>query len=391
MPGKFGFAVASATISSACLAPSANAALLPYRFDVYAQTGNTYNSLNVPALNDGGVVAFAGSEAGGTGPGVYVGNQFGLQRVPYNGPAGISWPVVDINNAGQVAFAGYLPRAPGDIYNTATVIRSDGGGFTTIGSAYSAVQDLSGGPVINNSGLVAFTKNGTIISDVTASDGAGRNFQPLTTAGTASAPRMNNADRVAAISFTSGGNYLMYNGQTVIASNLFLPQNGTTFTDPDYGTTGMFQQLREFDVGDNDRVVVAARWNDQVDAFYLWQNGTLSKVAGTDGLVGTPAINDLGVVAGLVTGNGPTRLSIFQSGVEGTIISVGSPFDGSTIAGLNFSPEGFNNNNQVAFLATLADGRTVGVISGLPEPGAASLLVGCGALMLRRRSKVYRT
>jgi hypothetical protein len=109
------------------------------------------------------------------------------------------------------------------------------------------------------------------------------------------------------------------------------------------------------------------------------------------GLVGIPAVNDLGTVAGLVTGGGSTRLSIFQNGGEDTLISVGSPFDGSTVTGLSFSPEGFNNANQLAFLAMLADGRTVSVIAGLPEPGAASLVLGCAGLLLRRRTRIYRT
>ena len=44
------------------------------------------------------------------------------------------------------------------------------------------------------------------------------------------------------------------------------------------------------------------------------------------------------------------------------------------------------NVGQLAFNATLADGRGVNVLATLPEPGAAGvLLLGLGAATLRRR------
>ena len=97
------------------------------------------------------------------------------------------------------------------------------------------------------------------------------------------------------------------------------------------------------------------------------------------------------MVAALVFGDRSGRKFLFEGGVEDTIAWVGKPFDGSTVTSLAFSSEGFNNFNQVAFLAGLADGRSVEVVSQLPEPGAASLLVTCGALLMRLRSKFYRT
>ena len=161
-----------------------------------------------------------------------------------------------------------------------------------------------------------------------------------------------------------------------------------TFVDPDFGIPGTFSVL-DTEVGDADRVVFAANWNTLTTGFYVWNNGVITKVPGTDGLLGTPAINDNGVVAGLVTGGGPTRLSIFEGGTENTVISVGDPLYGSTVTGLNFSAEGFNNLNQLAFQATLADGRTVNVLSALPEPGGAAmlLLAGSGLLARRRRAR----
>jgi hypothetical protein len=368
---------------------TADAALLPYRFDKVSETGAAYSTLGLPALNDNGVAAF-GAELAGGGSRIYFGNQFGVQPVPLVPGVGYYSPV-DINNPGQVTFYGTVAPPAGQTFGDSVVYRADPTGITTIGRALGVIEEsMNGGPVINNAGQVAFATYATIQSRLLVGDGSGEPQSRANSAGVLGGPRLNNAGKVA---YGAGGQfvgqYLLYENQTVAANPSF--GQPTVFTDPDYGTSGPFTSLHTIDVGDNDRVVFSARWNNVTDAFYLWENGTLSKVAGTNGLTGIPAINDNGVVAGLVSGNGPTRLSIFQGGVEGTIAYVGMPFFGSTITDLGFSPEGFNNTNDVAFLATLADGRTVSVISELPEPGAVSMLIGCGALMLRRRSKVYRT
>jgi hypothetical protein len=387
MPGKIVCGVVGWTIAFACLATAAEAAVLPYRFDKVAETGAAYTDLGLPALNDSGAAAFAAS--GGNGSGVYFGNHFGVQRVPLTPGVGYYSPV-DINNAGQITFYGTQPPAPGQVIGDQIVYRADPTGLVTIGRAASAVEEtMNGGPVINNAGQVAFATYSTIRSQVLVGDGSGEPAQRAFSAASVGGPRLNNPGKAAwGASGQFVGQYIIYEGQTVAA----MPSFGqpTTFTDPDFGTSGPFTALHAIDVGDNDRVVFSARWNNLTDAFYLWENGTLSKVAGTNGLTGIPAINDLGVVAGLVAGNGPERLALFQGGVEGTLISVGQAFDGSVITGLNFSPEGFNNLNQLAFQATLADGRTVNVISQLPEPGAAGVLLLVGAATLARRRRVGR-
>jgi hypothetical protein len=389
MRGKTGLGVVGATVATACLATAADAALLPYRFDKVAETGATYSTFGLPALNDNGVAAF-GAESADHSSGIYFGNPFGVQQLPVVAGVGYYSPV-DINNAGQVTFYGTETPPPGRPFGDSVVFRADPTGIVTIGRAFGVIEEtMNGGPVINNAGQVAFATYSTIRSRVLVGDGSGEPQSHADSAGSVGGPRLNNAGKVAyGASGQFVGLYILYENQTVAATPAF--GQPTVFTDPDFGTSGPFSALHNIDVGDNDRVVFSARWNNLTDAFYLWENGTLSKVEGTNGLTGIPAINDNGVVAGLVSGNGPTRLSIFQGGVEGTIAYVGMPFFGSTITDLGFSPEGFNNTNDVAFLATLADGRTVSVISELPEPGAVSMLIGCGALLLRRRSTVYRT
>jgi hypothetical protein len=382
MPAKMRFGVFGGAVALVCVAMTANAAVLPYRFDKVAETGSTYSALNVPALNDAGVVAFVANQVGNTSPGVYFGNQFLVQPVNTAPVGNVSWPNADINNLGQVAFVAKPTSNPNNFIGIDGVYRADALGITTIAPPWSAIDTINGGPVINNAGTVGFSVFGTVVSRMYTGTGG-----PLSTTATSSGgiadPRLNNQGKAAAILTAGTGPTVFYDGAPIISQS-------TSYADPDFIGVGGFS-VNHIDLGDNDRVAFAARWNNMTDAFYLWQNGTITKVAGTNGLLGIPAVNDLGTVAGLVTGGGSTRLSIFQNGGEDTLISVGSPFDGSTITGLSFSPEGFNNANQLAFLATLADGRSVSVIAGLPEPGAASLVIGCAGLLLRRRTRVYRT
>ena len=348
----------------------AHAAVLPYRFDKIAEQGPGFSGLGLPALNDNGVAAFVEYRADGSA-GVYFGNHFLVQRAPVTN---VGPNVVDINNAGQIAYT-----------DARQVYRADPAGVTTIGLATNPVESYDEGPVINNAGQVAYSTSGAIVNNLYRGDGTAPQTITHSTTGSIAQPRMNNAGKTAAISRNIAGTFLIYDGQGILDNRGF---GSRQFTDPDFGTSGIFTSFNAVDVGDNDRVVFAARWSNLTDAFYLWENGTISKVAGTNGLTGVPAINDLGVVAGLVSGNGPERIAIFEGGVEGTIISVGWAFDGSTITGLALSPEGFNNLNQVAFLATLADGRTVNVISQLPEPGAAGALVFAAAGLLARRRRL---
>jgi hypothetical protein len=354
---------------------TADAAVLPYRFDKVAETGTAYTSLDLPAINDSGVAAFTGT-AGAT-RGVYFGNQFLVQQVPYAGP--VTWPTVDINNPGQIAFASRVRRPANDTFDTDIIVRADPTGFTEIGGVYNGVANLNGGPAIENSGLVAWSTFGTIVSQVSGGDGAGRQVSGPSSAGTVGAPRINNAGRIAASVGSFLGSALYYNNQEIAGTT-------SSFRDPDYVGVGPFT-VRGYDVGDNDRVVFAANWNGMTDAFYLWNNGTITKVAGTNGLTGVPFINDDGTIAGLATGPGGTRISIFNSGAEDRIISVGDPLFGSTVTALSMTSEGFNNNENIAFQATLADGRTVIAIGSLPEPGAAALIMLAGAGILTRRRR----
>ena len=102
------------------------------------------------------------------------------------------------------------------------------------------------------------------------------------------------------------------------------------------------------------------------------------------------SLNDAGTVAfladlraggsGLFTGSDP---------VADRIIGTGDALFGSVVTGLSFYRDGLNNNGELAFRATLADGRQVIARAVIPEPGTLALLAGAAVpgvgLALRRR------
>jgi hypothetical protein len=194
---------------------------------------------------------------------------------------------------------------------------------------------------------------------------------------------VNNDGQVLA---SDGGRLFLGHPNNSNAGNIIVGFNTPNYTDPSTGATGVIGLVtRAADIGDGGRAVFGGS-HGGVNSLFVWDNGALSKVPGSGGVgaADVPAINDLGRVAALL-GN---HLSVFGPTGEQRVVSVGDAFDGSTVSGLSFNAEGFNDLGQLAFTAALADGRSVNVLATVPEPGAAAaVLLAASASAMRRRRR----
>lgn len=389
-----GLAVAVAVAS---VGVSAEAAIIPYNFQKVAETGANFSSIGVPTMNDFGMLAFQGVSPA-SGRGVYLGTPALVSRLATGNLTVTRSPypsdVVGINNVGQVVFTALPPTDPGGLTGIDGVYRyNQGGAITTIAEPWSQMLQVSGGPVIDDNGRTAFTTWSGSLKNQVVGDGTGApTATPLAASGTTPDIHVSNDGHTVATAVTgplAQGNRIYRDG-TVIVSD-----TSPTFADPSF-PGGVLRPFRVFraDTGDGGRVAFSADWGSGLaNGIYLWQDGALSKMPGSNdiGINAIPAINDQGTVAALIDAT-QDRLSIFKGGVEQTVVSVGDAFDGSTITALKFLAEGFNDVEQFAFNATLADGRSVNVLASpvtpVPEPGAIGAMVVVGGAAMARRRRV---
>jgi len=327
-----------------------------YTFTKIAETSsaqNGFSALNIPSLSDNGTAAFS-ARLNSTLIGIFIGDGTTTANpiVDTSGPSsnfGFSFTILgspSINNTGMVAFWARLNDGSNGIF------RSDGTAATTIPDTIGPFSSFDPSPSINDAGMVAFRSN---IGVFTGSGGS-----TTTIADT--------SDRFSSLSFPSIANTgtVAFGGRDADGSGIFMGDGTTTTT---VVASGTFTAL-SFPVTNNGGTVTFLGFlNGGGSGIFSSNGGTLTSIADTSGpftFFGTPSINDAGVVAfqafistgaGIFSGPDP---------IADRVIAVGDPLDGSTVAGLAFSREGLNGAGQVAFFASLADGRQ-GVF--LADPG----------------------
>ena len=348
----------------------ASAALFPYTFQKIAETPGQFSDFSGAALNNDGRVSFYATPTGGT-RGIYQGRPGDIQPVTFPGFDEVSTTQFSRNSAGDYAVYGTRTgqTAPG-IYRVVPgpVI---GEAITTIAEPSSLAFPLIAGPVISDSGHVTFATGDMQFQRVYVGNGTAAPTQTQFSSGT-----------LQLLKISPDGRPLTHVTAPVFANTLSLDGQPIVTQNQGYIIKGVA------DVAGNNRVVFPAMGQGTPDELFVWQNGAITPVPDS-ALLGDfiyTAINDAGVVAALATPTGGAeRLMLFKDGVRQTVLTVGDPLFDSTITDLGFGD--INNNEQLTFSATLADGRQVTVFAApVPEPAAAGLLaLGAGIALRRRR------
>jgi hypothetical protein len=347
-----------------------------------ADSTQGYTNFSLPALADNGLVAFNATRNGSAK--VFIGTG-GLGPMASFDPATLGSNILvgdpSINNAGHVGFVVDSPDLIG--LHTGAYLWSGGASITTVldpnshggvhdanpvvtmsrGSdlvylAYS--EEFAQGRIVTQSGAVLFgaiyklgrpvvSSNGVLI--VT---GASHNNGPIDGFFLRGAP--NNIDWSGGLHVASDPNAIPPGSPVTITG---LTGYGSSIAINAAGTTAL--SLVGYS-GNNTPISTATFTFDNLG------NGTFLAGGTASGL----AINDLGTILPF------TGFSVDD---------LGSP-----IVSLDYIPDGLNNNNQIAFRATLANGTTGIYVTSIPEPAAlaAGLALALTPLLNRRRRHAAR-
>lgn len=353
------------------------AARADFTFSKLVDSSSTYATLSAPVLNNANQVAYQATLTAG-GQGVF--------RTTF-GPGGTSTATIatgtqfdgfSMNNAGTVA---YVLRSPNwGIYTSG----GNGGPSTTIMTAadhpvFSSIDSA----VINDSGTVAFrvwvsgfAGNGW---NIYKGDGSGPLVGVTPAPGgypNVSAPDINNAGVVA------------YAWRTTLGATTLTTTNGDVLTPAtkvsDGISSGNVTNIGGVDINGNGDLTFSGDFGFGRSLFER-VNGVITHVAYNAG----GGINDNDLLAALVTSGTTQSLRIGTGSLSTTVIKTGDALDGSTVTALSFNSDGLNDADQIAFLATLADGRQGIYVVSVPEPATAAGLglIACATLIRRRRPR----
>ena len=402
-----------AFLYAALLLSIGNAVATPYKFTNLYDSSGPFNGFGAPSLNNSGTVAFSASRDKGE-QGILTGSG-GLTTTiadtsgPFNG---LSSP--SLNNRGTVAFRASLDTGGAGIFT------GSGGPITTIADSTSfeagvPFQGLFSDPSLNDSGMVAFyfemrsPDSPNIVGIYTGAGG------PITTIVDTSTtnndfflggtPSLNNSGTVA---FPEDGDGIFIaRGGTItnVTDNAFY----SFFESPslnDSGTVafvaGVFLDAADIltDSGPFAFAPPPVCERQDVKGIFTSSGGPLTTIAHCFPFFTPliPSLNNSGTVVflaeNLITGGA----GIFTGPdlAADKVIGAGDTLFGSTVADLLMSIESLNDSGQIAFLYSLADGRTgiarADPITPAPEPGTLPLLIaallgavwGCDARANRR-------
>jgi hypothetical protein len=368
----------------------------PYTFTRIADstTANFHFFDNSPAVNATGTVVFRVSYTTAVG-GIYTGSGGSLTTVAStSGPEGFTafgtFGSPTINAAGDVAFLGQ--------FSTTSALLVRGPTPFTVASSNNSpwangTNVFNDGPAINGNNQVAFRGNQTSDSGVYRFNGNGAPTSTDTIASLNTSPQ-GFSQFLGDPAINAGGTVVFKANLAAGGSGIYLGTGSGSLTTivTTGGTitgTGAWPSINT--AGHVAYLVTGTGYS----AVYRYAGGSSTLIADSTGvfsnIVTNPAISGADRVAfvadlaaggrGLFTGGNPAT---------DTVIQTGSALDGSTVTDLFVGPSAFNDAGQLAFYATLADGRS-GVYLATPVPETAHLLLLGGAALalaggLRRRS-----
>jgi hypothetical protein len=365
--------------------------------DIGTQIPNTnasLNSLGSFSINNSGTVAFTGGVPGrhGSGGGVFTGDGEQLTTIFFSRDTRIG--DVNINDKGDVAFWNVVgsPRLPNawDL-----VISSDG--LTT--PIYRVpIPFHPAGFSMNNEGTVAILdidyccRSGMRRNDFLLTISADGEQTPIANTSapfeSLSSPALNDIGTVAFRASLDGG------GQAIFTSN---GGDYTTIAN----TSGSFRSLSFPAINNAATVAFSAGLDAGGGGIFTSSGGDYTTIVNSSGLFdgfSGPAINNVGTVAfgasldaggyGIFTGADP---------ITDKVITTGDTLFGSTVTGLTFSPKGFNDAGQIAFIASFGDDSRQGLFradpeaqlpTSVPEPGSivGLGLLGLSTFLMRKRA-----
>lgn len=337
-----------------------------YRFTVVADsTRNRFDpyTTGCAAINDKAQIAFRTARLDGTQI-VFRSTKGKLELITRNPqPFSFIGTSPSINERGEVAFTANLDAGG------AGVFLGSGGALTTIATTGPAAYRSFGVDTsLNNRGEVAFKATSEVPLDrgLFVSDGNTTRTYYLAAetvfAGSRSAPSLNDRGEVAFREFLDAG------GQAIVRSN---GRDVVQIADE----SGPLLSLGDVSINKRGLVAFDASLDAGGEAIFTGSGGTLTTIVSTlDGPIftfdfGGPSLNDKGEIAFAATlDNGEQGVFTGPNPATDEVIGTGDALAGSTVSTVVFCREGLNNKGELAFVAQLADGRSV-VVLATPQKG----------------------
>lgn len=353
-----------------------------YSYSRIADTSGQFSYFTLWMLTNNGIVSFDAGLDSGVG-GVFLGEINGVTKIVSTGDiiSGYTFQYVSngvANEAGQVVF-GARNNQPGKaegtfLYSNGSVVKLDNG----------AARQSPGWQWINNSGTTATNLSGLTYSDLWLFDGTqpSAHLTGSSIKGGTGSPIINESGLVAFTSAT--GNFAApygvwtWDGQTatkIFEANL---SNGYSNISPvDLNSEGSILFVAQRSITSIGGAVLL-----------LYDNGSVQTLIDTNdspfaSLYTVSLADDGGIAFWAQLDDGTTGMFTGPDPMHHAVIRSGDELDGSMVVSVNQAARAMRNNSgQIAFEVTLANGtEAIYLATPVPEPTTFAL-AGIGALGL---------